>query len=159
MFHFAFEKWSLSFITCLHDSQTQTLLPRGTSTWSNIEERHLQAKETNKKKCDLSSRRVRLYQHTCRTHRPCFLGGGTFPRINPRPCERGLRDWRTIRVDTPKRICLKTYACARSLSAIACRGVHCFTSLYSAARMSKRDRIYLGSPDPSWRPTLHQQEL
>ena len=94
LFHFAssfvcvsFCLWSLSFITCLHDSQstyTCTILPRGTSTWSNTEEQHWQAKETNKKKCDLSSRRVR-------TQRPWFSGGGTFPRINPRPCERGLR--------------------------------------------------------------------
>ena len=51
-----------------------------------------QRKQTKIKKrdCDLSSRLVRLCQHTCRTQRPSFSCGGTFPGIIPRPCERDL---------------------------------------------------------------------
>ena len=95
LFHFAssfvcvsFCLWSLSFITCLHDTYTPSL---GHKHVTQYKRTTLTSKGNKQKKCDLSSRRVRLCQHTCRTQRPWFSGGATFPWINPHPCERGLR--------------------------------------------------------------------
>ena len=80
-----------------------------------------QRKQT-KKTCDLSLRRVCLCQHTCRCRTPrlCFSGGGTFPRINLRPCERDLRIdvqyvWAPQNGSFRKRILLKMHTCALSL--------------------------------------------
>ena len=81
VFHFTFGAFLLS-----PASMIRTLLPWGTSTWRNTEERHWQAKETNKKKCDLSPSLSTNMKNT-----EAVPGGGTFPWINPRPCERGLR--------------------------------------------------------------------
>ena len=111
--------WSLSFITCLHDTYTPSL---GHKHVTQYKRTTLTSKGNKQKKCDLSLRRVRLCQHTCRTQRPWFSGGATFPWINPHPCERGLQiDVRYVW--TPqlqngsfrKRIFSKTYTCARSL--------------------------------------------
>ena len=111
-FHFAFGAFLLSPASMIR--KLRTLLPRGTSTWSNTEERLWQAKETNKK--------VRFeLEASPYTQRPWFSGGGTFPWINPRPCERGLRIdvryvWTPQNGSFRKRIFLKTYPCARSLN-------------------------------------------
>ena len=80
----------------------------------------LASKGSKQKKCNLSWKRVGLCQHICRTQRPCFSGGDTFPRINPGPCERGIRIdvryvWTNQNGSFRKRIFLKTYTCARSL--------------------------------------------
>ena len=98
-----------------------------------------QRKQT--KKCDLSSRRVLLCQQTCRTQRPWFSGGGPFPRINQRPCERGLRIDVGLRcVWTPqngpfrKRIFLKTYTCARSVRLWSFRVLWWFYPVFSTLK-------------------------
>ena len=49
VFHFAFGAFLLSPASMAMIRKLRTLLPRGTSTWSNTEEQHWQAKETNKK--------------------------------------------------------------------------------------------------------------
>ena len=69
LFHFAssfvcvsFCLWSLSFITCLHDTYTPSL---GHKHLTQYRRTTLASKgNKQKKKCDLSSRRVRLCQHT-----------------------------------------------------------------------------------------------
>ena len=67
------------------------------------------------------TKKVRFELQSCPyTEAPWFSGGGTFPRINPRPCERGLRIdvryvWTPQNGSFRKPIFLKTYTCARSL--------------------------------------------
>ena len=107
----SFRLWSISFITCLHDSQTTYTPSSGHKHVKQYRRTTLASKGNKQKRCDLSSRRVRLCQHK---------GGGTFPGIHPRPCERGLRIdiryvWTPQNGSFRKRIFFKTYTCARSL--------------------------------------------
>ena len=105
-----------SFVTYLHDSQT-TYTP--SSEHKHVKQYRratLASKGNQRKKCDLSSKRVRLCQHKCRTHRWRHVS-----LDHPRPCERGLRIdvryvWTPQNGSFRKRIFLKTYTCARSLS-------------------------------------------
>ena len=78
LFHFAssfvcvsFCLWSLSVITCLHDSQTTYTPFLGHKHVKQYRRTTLASKGNKQKKCDLNSRRVLLCQHTCRTQRPC----------------------------------------------------------------------------------------
>ena len=154
VFRFGFGAFLLSPTSMIR--KLRALLPRGTSTWSNTEERHWQAKETIKKvrfeleaslslstfmyslvqwnwfsdvagctwlTCIQWHQRTNFTAPFCRTQRPWFSGGGTFPRINPRPCERGLRiDLRYVWTpqngsrSVRKRIFFEMYMCAHSLN-------------------------------------------
>ena len=119
----------------------RTLLLWGTSTWSNAEERHWQAKETSKQTKNTiwargKSVSVKI-EHS--GQRPWFSDGDTSPRDNPHPCGRGLRIdvrhvWTPQNESSRKRIFLKTYTCARSLK-------HLCRSLWQAEAMAEGTRL------------------
>ena len=108
----SFRLWSICFITCLHVCQTTYTPSSGHKSWSNTEEPHCQAKETNKKKSAIWARGGSIFfnirvEHRCRDFRSIFRWRHVSWDHSASVC-MGSPDWRTIRVDTPKHIFSKT---------------------------------------------------
>ena len=125
-FYFIFLRlWSLSFFTCLHDSQTTYSPSSGHKhvkqcRWTTLAS--IGNKQTNKK-CDLSSRQVRLCQDRTQWAAAVVFRWRHISKDNPHLCGRGLRIderhvwtpqngssrkqifWKRIRVHVPKNTC------------------------------------------------------
>ena len=116
MFHFAFGAFLLSPASMIRKLRTLVTTSSGHKHVKQYRKTTLASKRKQKKKVRFEPE-VSLSlstQHTCRTQSPWFSGGGTFPGIYPRPCERGLRIdvrhvWTLQNGSFLKQIFLKTY--------------------------------------------------
>ena len=113
----------LSFITCLHSSQTAYTPFSGHKHVKQCRRTTLASKGNKQKNAICARGKFVSVNIEHSGQRPWFSGGGTFSRINPRPCERGLfvdvrHVWTPQNGSFRKRIIFKTYTCARSLKSI-----------------------------------------